>query len=93
MYKHQDFVDSHIQFLGDIRKILFELDIKSGKVFFMKYKKDTEEFGLGIYRRLSLLKFASTVGFTHKIKSSRLVDYVKKHSNESLISNKSLYKV
>jgi len=93
MYKHQDFVDSHIQFLGDIRKILFELDIKSGKVFFMKYKKGTEEFGLGIYRRLSLLKFASTVGFTHKIKSSRLVDYVKKHSNESLISNKSLFKV
>lgn len=79
MYKRKDLVDNHKEFLGDVRRILLELCIEPGKVFFMKEIRGTKEFGFGIYRKHSLMMFANQIGFTHQIKSDRLTKFTENH--------------
>lgn len=72
MYKQNNFIESHLKFLNQIRQMLIDLEIKPTKISFKKNWNDTKEYGFRIYSRKSLHNFAKNVGFTHIVKNQKL---------------------
>ncbi|MFH1978430.1 MAG: hypothetical protein ABIJ92_03830 [Candidatus Aenigmatarchaeota archaeon] len=72
MGKYEKHIDSLINFLNDIKALLNDNGIESGKINFQQKVKNTVILRFVIYRKVNFEKFQKCVGFSHPKKQKML---------------------
>lgn len=70
--KKVELLESHKIFLEEVRRLLFDLEINTSKIFQRSQKADSIQLGFKIVGLKNLLNFNSKVGFNSRHKQKRL---------------------
>jgi intein/homing endonuclease len=85
--KRISLLDSHLKFLGIIRKMLLELGIKTSNIFKRSEKNGSIQLGFKIIGIENLKNFSNSIGFVHKNKNEKL-NFIIKNFKQTQFSKK-----